>query len=160
MMVAFGVACLLTYAINAWAAAHAKPKYADAVGVSVLFCVSYALSNLLVFLFHFPGAVMVWPLIDLGLLIMVARAWYKDPTLWKAVLSTILVGQLAAHAAFFFILQTGHATQGSVWTYALIMNVTFGLQLLTVGSAGVCHAVGVLRCAMSNRWRPHSVGNG
>ena len=159
MMEAFGIACLLAYAINAWAAADAKPAYADAVGVSVLFCISYALSNLLVYLFGFPNAFMVWPLIDLGLLFMIARAWYKHPTAWKAVLSAILVGQLAAHVAFFYILQTGQATRGSVWTYALIMNVTFGLQLLTVGSAGASHAVGVISRRLSRGGRMHTVGN-
>jgi len=159
MMEAFGVACLLTYAINAWAAAHAKPRYADAVGVSVLFCVSYALSNLLVQLFGFPDAFMVWPVIDLALLLMIARAWYKSPTTWKVVLSVLLVGQLTAHVAFFYILQTGQATRGSVWTYALIMNVTFGLQLLTVGSAGASHAVGVISRRLLDRRQLRPVGN-
>jgi len=159
MMELFGLACLMTYAVNAWAAHDAKPRYADAVGVSVLFCVSYALSNLLVHLFGFPGGVMVWPLIDLALLCMVARAWYKNRTAWKAILAGILVGQLAAHVAFFHILQTGQATQGSVYIYSLIMNVSFGLQLLTVGSAGVGHAVGIASRRLLDRRRFRAVGN-
>ena len=159
MMELFGIACLLTYAINAWAAHDAKPRYADAVGVSVLFCVSYALSNLLIEIYGFPHGVMLWPLIDLFLLCMVARAWYKGPRAWKAILSGILVGQLAAHVALFYVLEAGHATQGSVYTYAVIMNATFGLQLLTVGSAGAGHAVGVIVRGLSDRRRLRVVGD-
>lgn len=159
MMEAFGIACLLTYAINAWAAHDARPRYADAVGVSVLFCVSYALSNLLTELYGFPHGIVPWPFIDLFLLCMVARAWYKGPTAWKATLAFLLIVQLTAHVALFYILESGHATNGQVYIYAVMMNYTFGLQLLTVGSVGICHAVRVIFGNVSHRGRPNCVEN-
>lgn len=156
----FGIWCLLTYAVNAWAAAHAKPRFADAVGVSVMFCMAYALSNTLVEVYGFPAGVMLWPVIDLVLLYMVAQSWYRERQWWKPVISALLVFQLIAHVAFFHILQTGAATQHSVYMYAVMMNVAFGLQLITMSSVGVGHALVVACHRLFDRWRLYRVENG
>jgi hypothetical protein len=156
----FGLWCLATYAVNAWAAAHAKPRFADAVGVSVMFCMAYALSNTLVEVYGFPAGVMLWPVIDLVLLGMVARSWYKGRSWWKPVISALLVFQLISHVAFFHVLQVGGATQHSVYVYAVMMNVAFGLQLVTMGSVGIGHAMAVAFSGLLDRWRLYRVGHG
>lgn len=156
----FGLWCLLTYAVNAWAAANAKPRFADAAGVSVMFCMAYALSNTLVETYGFPAGVMLWPVIDVTLLAMVARSWYRERVWWKPVISALLVFQLIAHVGFFHVLQIGQATQHSVYVYAVMMNVAFGLQLVTMGSVGVGHALAVAFGSLLDRWRVHRVGHG
>lgn len=142
MMIAFGVACLFVYAINAWAAADAKPRYADAAGVASLLCMSYGMSNVLVELYGFPDAILSFPVMDAILTFMVWRAWKRNNRRWKAALMGVFVAQLAIHFIGIFVWKVGALTHAGLYNYAVLINVTFAAQLAVVGSAGVGHAMG------------------
>lgn len=142
MMIAFGVACMLVYAINAWAAADAKPRYADAAGVASLLCMSYGMSNILVELYGFPDAILSFPIMDAILTFMVWRAWKRNQRAWKMALMAIFVTQLAIHFVGIFAWKIGTMTGAGLYNYAVLINVTFAAQLAVVGSAGIGHALG------------------
>lgn len=142
MMIAFGVACMLVYAINAWAAADAKPRYADAAGVASLLCMSYGMSNVLVELYGFPDAILSFPIMDAILTFMVWRAWKRNQRTWKMALMGIFVAQLTIHFLGIFAWKIGTMTSAGLYNYAVLINVTFAAQLAVVGSAGIGHALG------------------
>lgn len=141
MMVAFGIACLFVYAINAWAAADAKPRHADAAGVASLLCLSYGMTNALVTLYGFPEAVLAFPALDAVLAFMVWRACKRHTRLWKVGLLSLLVFQLAIHMVCVAAWKLGTLTHGGLYNYSLMLNVSFAAQLAVVGSAGLGHAV-------------------
>jgi hypothetical protein len=41
-----------------------------------------------------------------------------------------------------------------------MMNVAFGLQLVTMGSVGISHAMAVAFSGLLDRWRLYRVGHG
>lgn len=141
-MIFFGIACAAVYAINAWAAADAKPRYADAAGVASLLCLSYGVSNTLVELYGFPEAILAFPLMDAILTLMVWRAWCRNQRRWKLALMALLVAQLAIHFVGILSWKTGTMTGLGLYNYVVLINVTFAAQLAVVGCAGVGHAVG------------------
>lgn len=140
-MAMFGVACMCVYAINAWANAETRNRYADALGASVLLCIGYGMSNLLVGLYGFPEAVLAFPVLDMALLFLVARAARKNMEPWKLIIALLLVFQLAIHASFIGRWHIEGIEYDDLWRYAFLNNGVFALQLLTVGSAGFGHAV-------------------
>jgi len=142
MMIAFGVACMLVYAINAWAAADAKPRYADAAGVASLLCMSYGMSNVLVEVYGYPDAILALPVMDAILTFMVWRAWKRNHRPWKMALMGTFVAQLAIHFVGIFAWKIGTMSGAGLYNYVVLINVTFAAQLAVVGSAGVGHAMG------------------
>lgn len=141
MMLAFGLACLAVYALNAWAANDDKARYADAMGVSSLLCLSYGLSNILVEIYGFPEAILAFPIIDAALTFMVWRAWKRHPRHWKMGVVALLVAQLATHAAAIGAWKFHGLGFPGLYNYILIINVTFAAQLAVVSSAGLGHAL-------------------
>ena len=150
-MILFGLACMAVYAINSYAAANARPRYIDAQGCAVMLTMAYGLSNGITFVYGLPDAILAYPLIDLVLTWMVMRAWFRERRMWKLGLAGLLVVQLTAHAAFILAWQNGNASAVGLWYYASLINGTFALQLLTVGSSGVSYVLGRLVAAVSDR---------
>lgn len=141
MMIAFGLACLAVYALNAWAASDDQTRYADATGVSALLCLSYGLSNLLVEIYGFPEAILAFPVVDAALTFMVWRAWRRNPRVWKMVVVVLLVTQLATHVAAIGAWKLQTLSFVGLYHYVLIINLAFAAQLVVVSSAGLGHAL-------------------
>lgn len=154
-MLAFGVACIAVYALNAWAASDDKARYSDAAGVSSLLCLSYGLSNVLVELYGFPEAILAFPVVDAVLTFMVWRAWVRNRSNWKVAVMALLFGQLATHAVAIGTWKFSGLTFSGIYNYALIINVTFAAQLAVVSSAGIGHAVVRLGGVLSRLRRDH-----
>lgn len=159
-MILFGLACMAVYGVNSYAASCARPRYVDAQGCAVMLTVAYGLSNGITYAYGLPDAILAYPLIDLILTWMVMRAWFRNKRAWKLMLAALLVTQLVAHAAFILAWQNGQATAMSLRYYVLIINGTFALQLLTVGSSGVSYVLGRLIASVSGRRRLIPVSNG
>lgn len=141
MMLAFGIACLAVYAINAWAASDDNKRYADAAGVSSLLCLSYGLSNILVELYGFPEAILAFPIVDAVMTFMVWRAWVRNRRVWKVGIITLLTAQLVLHAAAIGVWKFGGLGFAGLYNYVVLVNVTFAAQLAVVSSAGLGHAL-------------------
>lgn len=154
MMIAFGLACLAVYAINAWAAADAKPRYADAAGVSSLLCLSYGVSNALVGLYGLPDAILAFPVIDAIFAWMIWRAWRRHHRVWKILLLSMIVAQLALHCVAIFVWQIQTLSSHGLYAYAAMLNATFALQLLIVGGAGAGHVLGRIFSHLFSHRRP------
>lgn len=152
-MIFYGLACIVTFMLLAWANNDAKGLYSDALGAATLLCVSYGLTSLLVAVYGLPDAILGFPICDAAILWMVWRSWRRDRDAWKVVLASLLVGQLVVHAGFIFAWYTGTATARSLFVYIVFINGTFALQLLTVGSSGVRHALARYRHWLSDRRR-------
>ncbi|GLK49480.1 hypothetical protein GCM10017620_24530 [Brevundimonas intermedia] len=141
MMIAFGVACMAVFAVNAWAAWDAKPRYTDAAGVAMMLCVSYGLTNLIIGVYGLPDAIHAFPVMDAIFVWMVWRAWMKNKRAWKMGVMSLLVAQLVLHAAFIFLWKTTGIDGGNLYAYIFLLNVAFTGQLIFAGSAGLTHAV-------------------
>lgn len=155
-MLAFGIACLAVYALNAWAAYDDK-AHSDAAGMSSLLCVSYGMSNVLVEIYGFPEAILAFPIIDAIMSFMVWRAWKRQRQAWKVGVLGLIVGQLATHAAAISSWKFGAMGFSGLYNYVLIINVTFAAQLAVVSSAGVGHALGRLVAYLSRLRGDHPV---
>lgn len=149
MMLAFGIACLAVYAINAWAASDDNARYADAMGVSSMLCLSYGASNVLVEIYGFPEAILAFPIMDAILTFMVWRAWTRNRQAWKVAIIALLTAQLAVHAAAVGAWKFGSLGFPGLYNYVLIINATFTAQLAVVSSAGVGHVLGLLVAYLS-----------
>lgn len=136
MMIAFAIACLATYFVNAAAAGREKPNYVDAVGISVLLCVSYGIGNLAVAAYGMPTAALLFPIFDAIFAYMVWKAWKRTGHSWKLIISGLLVSQLTMHTGLILAWGDGNLTASGLNVYILLLNVAFTLQLLTVGSVG------------------------
>lgn len=82
---------------------------------------------------RFPG-------FDLVALVLFWSSHRAAPTQWKADVSFLLVGVLGDHAWFWAVSDQGEAAG---WTYVLLKNILFGLQvavLLVAGSATIVSA--------------------
>lgn len=158
MMVAFGIACLFVYAINAWAAADAKPRHADAAGVASLLCLSYGMTNSLVTLYGFPEAILAFPVLDAVFAFMVWRACKRHARRWKVALLSLIVFQLALHMICVAAWKLGTMTDGGFYNYLVMLNVSFSAQLAVVGSAGVGHAVARISRYLSHLRRTPAYG--
>lgn len=141
----YGLATLSVYAVNAWAARDAEARYADALGVSLLLCVSYLVTNATVALFGWPDSIIYFPFMDTGFCFLLWAAWKKARKGWMAVLMGLLVLQLAMHVAALYTWKTGSLTHGGLYIYATMLNGVYILQLLTVGGVGLAHALRRLR---------------
>lgn len=157
MMIAFGIACLAVYAVNAWAATDDRGRYSDAAGVSALLCLSYGLSNLLVEVYGFPEAILAFPIVDSVLTFMVWRAWKRQRQAWKVGVIALLVSQLATHAAAIGAWKFGGLGFPGLYNYVLLINMTFTAQLAVVSSAGVGHALVRIGGAVSRLRGDHPV---
>lgn len=138
-MIASAIACLFVYLVNASAAAAEKPRYADAAGISAMLCVSFGLTNTLVALHGLPEAVLFFPVMDAVFAFMVWSAWRRDRALWKILLAWLLVAQLAMHVVLIAVWNDGALNYGGIYSYVVMINVDFALQLLTVGSVGAAY---------------------
>lgn len=159
MMLAFGVACIAVYAINAWAEEDAKPRYADAVGISMMLCVSYGLSNLLVAIYGLPDAINAFPVMDAIFSFMTWRAWKRHKTAWKLGVLSLLVAQLTLHALFITSWKIAGLNEHELYGYILLVNVLFAGQLLTVGGAGLGHVL-ARACHWLLDFRRHHMAGG
>lgn len=144
----FGAATFLVWALSQWAA-HDCRRNVDALGVSLMFVVSYILTNVLWASVGWPDMVAWFPFIDATLCAMIYFNWRRHPKRWKAVVMAALVVRLVAHFAATVLWKGEQLTPTGTYLYATIINGAFAIQLLAVGSVGVGHGVGRLLSA----WR-------
>lgn len=156
----YGIACVLTFLLVAWAHRNDKPNHADAMGAASLLCVSYGVTNLAIALYGWPNAVLTFPALDAFLAFMVWRAWARRPRIWKAILLSCLVAQMVLHVAFIATWQMGEATMGTLYTYAVLINVIFLMELSAVAFPGARHAVDRVRARLSELGAAPSVEGG
>jgi len=145
MMVWYGLATLLVYAVNAWAARSDKMRYVDALGVSVLLCASYLFSNALTKLVGWPDTMAWFPFLDAGFCALLFVNWRKHPETWKVVVMWAVVFQMVCHVVAIYMWKTGTLTGHAQYAYAIMINGAFVVQLLANGSVGIGHALARLR---------------
>jgi hypothetical protein len=139
MMLAAGLGCLLCYVLNAAAAASERPKYTDAAGVSLLLCVSFGVTNALVWAYGYPDAILFFPFFDAVFTWMVWRAWRRSKAVWKLAVAGLLVAQLAMHVSLILSWHNGALNHAGLINYIRMINIDFALQLFIVGSVGVAY---------------------
>jgi len=142
--VAVFLICFLAY--------RSRPeKYADLMGVSALLALVFCIGNAITVLYHFPDALLASPILDLFLVGMIFRSNQQNPEVWKTLMVGTLVAQLASHAVTIGLWKTGALTEHGLWTYVVVVNVIFVVQLLTLATIGVGHGLDCLRGWMSDR---------
>jgi hypothetical protein len=157
MMVYYLLATVVVFGICFLAYCSRPAKYADLMGVCVLLALASTISNLLVALYGFPDALLGFPVLDLFLAAMIYRAWAKNREVWKIIMVASFVAQLMLHVVTVAMWKTGGLTQHGLWTYVVVINGFFIVQLLTLASVGVGHGLDTLRRWMSDRRCLHPV---
>jgi len=140
----YGLATLGVWAINHWAAMRDK-SLVDAMGVSLLLCASYLLSNVLTETVGWPDTIAVFPFVDIAFCAMLFHNWRAYPKRWKVVVMWAVVFQMIAHVVTIYEWKSGHLSRGGMYVYAVLLNGAYVVQLIAVGSVGVGHAVASLR---------------
>jgi uncharacterized membrane protein HdeD (DUF308 family) len=154
----FGVATLLVWAVSQWAA-HDDRRHVDALGVSLMFCVSYLLTNVLAVTLGWPDMIAWFPFLDGVLCAMIYFNWRRHPKAWKAVVMAALVAQLVLHFAATVLWKTDQLTFNGAYLYATLINGAFAIQLLAIGSVGVGHGLGRLLAGRRHLRRVASVAD-
>lgn len=139
----FGLATFLVWAVNQWAA-HDDRRHVDALGVSLMFVVSYVLTNALSITVGWPDLVAWLPFLDATLCAMLYFNWRRHPRAWKGIVMAALVAQLVAHFAATVLWRGDQLTSSGAYLYATLINGAFAIQLLAAGSVGVGHGLGRL----------------
>lgn len=152
-MIVYGLACILVFMLTAWANADSKGGFGDALGAITLLCVSYGITNVMVMVYGMPNAALGFPIIDVVFMFMVWRAWRRENCAWKLILAGLFVAQLTAHVGFIYAWNNATMTNRGFYLYIVLINGTFALQLLAVGSAGVRHAMARLVHSLLDRRR-------
>lgn len=138
------VVCFLAY--------RSRPaKYADLMGVSALLAVVFAMGNLFLAMFRFPEALLSFPVLDLAFAALVYRAWQKNREPWKVVIVAALAAQLMLHLLAIGQWKAGALTQWELYMYVVGINGFFIVQLLTLGSVGAGHGLGLVRRWLHDR---------
>lgn len=135
-------------------------KYADLMGISVMFSLVFVTANLIVTLYGFPESILAFPVLDLSLAAMIYRASLRNRAWWKIGLVGTLVMQLVLHLSAVFAWKTGGLTQGSLYQYVVGVNVVYILQLGILALIGGGYVVGRVGRVLSGRWRSHPVPDG
>jgi len=148
----FGGATFFVWAANQWAT-HDDRRHVDALGVSLMFCVSYLLTNTLEMTMGWPDMIAWLPFLDAALCAMVYFNWRRHPKSWKAVVVAALVGQLALHFAATVLWKTDQLSFSGTLLYATLINGLYAVQLFANGSVGVGHGLGRLFAARRDRRR-------
>lgn len=129
--------------IAAWAGATAAPlvlnfltkQRPDAIGLSAMLVLIWCLGRVFSALWLLPESMALYPLIDALAGMTAFYAWSTRPQPWKLVLTSLYVGQCAAHLAFW----TAWPLEGSLVRYLWANNFLYALQLLCVASPGAVH---------------------
>ncbi len=155
-IVMWGFVAMIPFGLNVWALRSHYHAYVDAVGLSLMLVLLWALYNLsLVSPPGQPENMLVLAVIDVIAMGICAAAWVTEPRPFKLVLAVLFLGQLGLHASFWM----AWPQPGLLYNYKAALNATFALQLLTAawpgGTALVRHGLDWL----SDRWRAdHYVG--
>lgn len=156
--VIFGCMTFVVWAANQWAT-HDDRHHVDALGVSLMFCVSYLLTNTLEMPVGWPDMIAWLPFLDAALCAMIYFNWRRHPKPWKAVVVAALVAQLALHFAATILWKSDQLSAGGALLYATLINGLYAVQLFACGSVGIGHGLGRLLSARRDRRRLAAVAD-
>lgn len=143
-MLGYGLATLGVWSLNQWAASRDR-RLVDAMGVSLLLCTSYLLTNVLTKTVGWPETIAWFPFIDAGFCAMLFANWRKHPKLWKVIVMWAVVFQMLSHVVAISEWKGGGLTHGEMYIYAVLLNGAYIVQLLALGSVGLGHVLASLR---------------
>jgi hypothetical protein len=156
--VIFGCITFFVWAANQWAT-HDDRRHVDALGVSLMFCVSYLLSNVLEATMGWPDMIAWLPFLDATLCAMIYFNWRRHPKPWKAVVVAALVAQLSLHFAATVLWKSDQLSPAASLLYAALINGLYAVQLFANGSVGVGHGLGRLFASRRDRRRLAAVAD-
>lgn len=132
-IVLWGFVALIPFGLNTWALRDDYHGHVDAVGLSIMLILMWALYNLaLVSPPGQPQNMLVLTAMDVIATGVCAAAWVTQPKPYKLILALLFVLQLALHAAFWL----AWPRDGLLFNYKALLNATFALQLLTAAWPG------------------------
>lgn len=143
----WGLVALVPLALNFRALKTDYREHVDAVGLSLMLVILWALSNIIAMSPPGPPQNMI-PLtaIDLIATAICAAAWLTQRRAYKMALAGLFVFELWQHAAFW----NAWPSPGILYNYKASLNAAFALQLLVTGWPG---GVVLVRDALS--WLSH-----
>jgi hypothetical protein len=134
----WGIAAVIPLGVNWWAHRLYKPRFTDALGLSLFMVLMWALYNVVVA--SPPGRpqnMIPLTFLDVAAMFVVLVAWASRHRAYKLILASLFLAQLVIHAAFWLATSwRGPAEHGMLYSYLACLNATFALQLLTVGFPG------------------------
>lgn len=158
MLFIFGALLLIPFLLNLAASRHNYERYVDPLFASGMLGAIWAFSNIVGAFWAFPASMQFNPMVDLIGLSIVVAAYMTQRQRWKLVLAFLFLGQLAAHAIFWWDLRQ-QAPLVSGRDYVGLLNLLWMAQLICVASPGGGHVASrALLRLRSTGGRPHLAG--
>lgn len=138
MLIPYGVALLLPFALSLLASRDDYVRHVDALFASGMLAAIWAFTNIIAVIWTFPHNKVFHPLVDLIGLSIVVAAYMTQKQRWKLVLAWLFLGQLALHAVFWWNLFE-QASLMSGRDYVRLLNLLWFAQLICVALPGGGH---------------------
>lgn len=131
----WGTFAALPLALNLRAYSLDRERFVDAVGLSAMVLIMWAMTNLLDWKYPFPDNKSLHPLFDLagGMTAMVA--WWTARKPWKLVLVGLFLAQSVLDASFWLSWVVHKGAQVG-YDYVLWLNLLFLFQVIVLGGPG------------------------
>ncbi len=137
----------------------ATKQRADAVGLSALVIITFAISKAMRLGWDPPDALRLYCVMDFISGCVALQAWRTQKEWWKLGLTFAFGFELCADVAFWTAYAVGHATDTvTLYTYMVVYNLACiaGLMLLCVGGVRSVAGAGLARFADRLHHAPHS----
>lgn len=129
----FGLGAIGVVLLSAVAWRGSAAQHADTLACAAMLFMTWCISNTLVALYEPPKSWLFFPIMDAICGAVVMGMWFSKPAPWKLVLTGLFVLQCCAHLAFWL---QGNRSHGVMFTYAVVLNLTFCAQLLVTAWPG------------------------
>lgn len=157
----YGLLVCAPFVLNFLASRDDYKRYVDAFFMSAMLCVIWGVTNLFGVLWDFPESKRFHSLIDLIALSICVASYMTQRQRWKLVLAVLFLGQLCAHAWFWWMMNTNPAAVtpiGSIGrSYMAVLNVLWFAQIVCMSSPGAGRVVSIMARPYLRRGRrvPH-----
>jgi hypothetical protein len=131
----WGLLASLPLVINLRAYALDRERFVDAVGLSAMVLIMWAMTNALDWRYPFPDNKFLHPMFDLAGGMTAMAAWWTHRKPWKLILAGLFLLQSVFDASF-WLSWLLHKNPAIGYNYVLWLNVVFIAQLVVLGWSG------------------------
>ncbi len=138
MLIPYGVMLLIPFLLSLVASRDDYKRHIDALFATGMLAAIWAFTNSMAVIWDFPHNKIFHPLVDLIGLSIVIAAYMTQKQRWKLVLAFLFLGQLCAHAVFWWGIRE-QAELMSGRDYVGLLNLLWFAQLICVATPGGGH---------------------
>lgn len=150
-MIGWAILAVLPLVVNLMAAKGSFSVLADAIGLSAMLALLWALVNMIDAVWTLPSNKSLHPVLHLAMGALIMCAWRSHRERWKLVLAGCYLAQCSLHAAF-WLAWAGQPSQHMLFLYVAGLNVLFACQVAVLAWPAGLHVARGLVAGVS--WTP------